>query len=304
MNAGLPTRRLGDLEVTVAGLGCNNFGRRIGIDETRAVIDAALEAGINFLDTADVYGDGRSEELIGEVLADGRRERVVLATKFGMGRSAELPGAPGSAAYVRAACDASLRRLRTGTIDLLQYHKPNPDVAIEETLGAMHELVGEGKVRALGVSNFSASQLEEACRVAPVASLQNEHSLLRRKIERDVIPACEALGVGVLPYFPLASGLLTGKYRRGEQAPEGTRLAGRAQLASDAEWDAIEALERFAHARGIELIDVAIGGLAARPAVASVIAGATKPEQVRRNAAAARWQPTADDLEEIDRILP
>lgn len=303
MNAGLPTRRLGDLDVTVAGLGCNNFGRRIGLEQTRAVIDAALETGVNLLDTADSYGDGRSEELIGEVLSDGRRERVVLATKFGMDRGAELPGAPGSAAYVRAACDRSLRRLRTDVIDLLQYHKPNPDVAIEETLGAMQELVGEGKVRALGVSNFSAEQLEEACRVTPVASLQNEYSLLRREIERDVIPACERLGVGVLPYFPLASGLLSGKYRRGEEAPEGTRLAGRGPLASDADWDAIEALERFAAARGIELIDVAVGGLAARPAVASVIAGATKPEQVRRNAAAARWQPAAEDLEEIDRIL-
>ncbi|MEA2471447.1 MAG: hypothetical protein QOE38_2446 [Thermoleophilaceae bacterium] len=304
MNGGLPMRRLGDLEVTVAGLGCNNFGRRVGLEGTRAVIDAALEAGINFLDTADIYGDGRSEALIGEVLSDGRRERVVLATKFGMDRSGELPGTPGSAAYVRAACDRSLGRLRTSVIDLLQYHKPNPDVAIEETLGTMQELVREGKVRALGVSNFSAAQLEEACRVAPVASLQNEYSLLRREIERDVIPECEALGVGVLPYFPLASGLLSGKYRRGEEAPEGTRLAGRGQLGSDVEWDAIEALEGFASARGLELIDVAIGALAAQPAVASVIAGATKPGQVRRNAAAARWQPTAEDLEDLDRILP
>jgi aryl-alcohol dehydrogenase-like predicted oxidoreductase len=298
----LPTRGLGDLDVTVAGLGCNNFGRRIGLEETRAVIDAALDAGINLLDTADVYGDGRSEELIGTVLSGGaRRERVVLATKFGMDRSGALPGAPGSAEYVRAACERSLRRLQTGVIDLLQYHKPNPDVPLAETLGAMDELRGQGKVRELGVSNFSAEQL----RATPgVVSLQNEYSLLRREIERDVIPACERLDVGVLPYFPLASGLLSGKYRRGAASPEGTRLSGRDELASDAEWDALEALERFASARGIELIDVAIGGLAAQPCVASVIAGATSPEQVRRNAAAGRWQPTDQDLEEIDRIVP
>jgi aryl-alcohol dehydrogenase-like predicted oxidoreductase len=296
----LTTRRIGDLDVTVAGLGCNNFGRRLGLDQTRAVIDAALDAGINFLDTADIYGDGRSEEMIGEVLLGGRRDHVVLATKFGMDRSGALPGAPGSAEYVRAACERSLGRLRTDTIDLLQYHEPNPGVPLNETLEAMAELRRAGKVRELGVSNFGADQL----RATPdVASLQNEYSLLRRDIERDVIPACEELGVAVLPYFPLASGLLSGKYRRGEDAPSGTRLAGRERIASDEEWDVIEAIEQFASARGIELIDVAIGWLVAQPSVASVIAGATKPEQVRRNASATvTWQPSPDDLAELDRI--
>jgi aryl-alcohol dehydrogenase-like predicted oxidoreductase len=298
----LPTRSIGSLRVTVAGLGCNNFGRRLGLDETRAVIDAALDAGINLLDTADIYGDGRSEEMIGEVLSAERRSRVVLATKFGMDLSGSLPGAPGSAEYVRAACERSLSRLQTDVIDLLQYHKPNPDVPLEETLAAMEDLRREGKARELGVSNFSAEQL----RATPdVASLQNEYSLLRREIEHDVIPTCEELGVAVLPYFPLASGLLSGKYRRGEDAPSGTRLAGRDRIASDAEWDTIEALDRFASERGLELIDVAIGWLVAQPAVASVIAGATKPEQVRRNAqAAVSWQPSREDLDELDRIAP
>jgi aryl-alcohol dehydrogenase-like predicted oxidoreductase len=238
---------------------------------------------------------------------------VVLATKFGgdmKGANGEPAGRPGSAPYVRQACEASLRRLRTDTIDLYQYHLPDWDTPIEETLGALDELVREGKVRYIGCSNFSAGQLLEAERVAHDAgfvhfvSLQNEYSLLRRDIERDVIPVCERLGVGVLPYFPLASGLLTGKYRRGERAPDGTRLAGRDTIASDVDWDAIEALERFAAKRGVELIDVAIGGLAAQPMVASVIAGATTVEQVRRNAGAALWQPTPEDLDEIDQIVP
>jgi aryl-alcohol dehydrogenase-like predicted oxidoreductase len=293
----------------VVGLGANNFGARLDLEQTRAVLDAALDAGINFIDTADLYGDGKSEEMIGAVLG-GSRDDVIVATKFGMGRSGSLPGAPGTNAYVHAACEASLRRLRTETIDLFQYHKPNPDIPVEETLGALDELVKQGKIRYGGCSNFDAEQLLEAERVARAAglahfvSLQNEYSLLRREIEHDVIPACERLEVGVLPYFPLASGLLSGKYKRGAASPEGARLSGRDQLASDAEWDALEALERFASARGIELIDVAIGGLAAQPCVASVIAGATSPEQVHRNAAAGGWQPTTEDLEEIDRTVP
>jgi aryl-alcohol dehydrogenase-like predicted oxidoreductase len=297
----LPRRRLGssDLEVTVVGLGCNNFGRRIGLEETRAVVDAALAAGINFLDTADVYGS--SEDLLGEVLS-GRREQVVLATKFGLDRGDRLPGEPGRAEYVRAACERSLRRLRVETIDLYQYHRPNPNVPIVETMGAMATLVDEGKVRWLGVSNCWADELEQACDAAHVVSLQNEYSLLRRGIERDVVPACERLGVSVIPYFPLASGLLSGKYRRGEPAPEDSRLAGRDSLATDAEWDTIEALERFASDRGIEPIDVAVGGLAAQPAVASVIAGAKRPEQARRNAQAGLWVPSAEEVAEIARI--
>jgi aryl-alcohol dehydrogenase-like predicted oxidoreductase len=311
----LPRRRLrdSDLEVSVLGLGGNNFGGRIGLEETRAVVEAALDSGVNLIDTADVYGNqGGSEELLGELL-QGRRDRVVLATKFGgdmRGANGEPAGRPGSRPYVRQACEASLRRLRTDTIDLYQYHEPDWDTPIEETIGALDELVREGKVRYAGCSNFSAGQLLEAERVAHDAgfvhfvSLQNEYSLLRREIERDVIPLCERLGVGVLPYFPLASGLLTGKYRRGRPAPEGTRLAGRQQLASELDWGAIEALERFAAQRGVELIDVAIGGLAAQLMVASVIAGATSAEQARRNAQAALWQPTPDDLMEIDQIVP
>jgi aryl-alcohol dehydrogenase-like predicted oxidoreductase len=311
----LPTRRLrdSDLEVSVVGLGGNNFGGRIGPEETRAVVDAALESGVNFIDTADIYGGrGGSEKILGEVL-EGRREQVILATKFGMdmrGANGDPAGSPGSAPYVRQACEASLRRLRTDTIDLYQYHQPDRDTPIEETLGALDELVREGKVRYTGCSNFNAGQLLEAERAAHNAgfvhfvSIQNEYSLLWREIERDVVPVCERLGVAVVPYFPLASGLLTGKYRRGEPAPEGTRLAGRESSASDLDWEAIEALERFAEERGIELIDVAIGGLAAQPMVASVIAGATKPEQARRNAQAGLWQPTREDLEAIDRIMP
>jgi aryl-alcohol dehydrogenase-like predicted oxidoreductase len=227
----------------------------------------------------------------------------VLATKFGMDRSGALPGAPGSAEYVRAACERSLGRLRTDVIDLYQYHEPNPDVPLEETLGALEELVQAGKVREIGCSNFSADQLRACGR--RYASLQNEYSLLKREIEREVLPACEELGVAVLPYFPLASGLLSGKYSRGEDAPAGTRLAGRGSIASDEQWDTVEALGRFAAARGIELIDVAVGYLAAQPPVASVIAGATKPEQVRRNAqAAVSWQPSREDLDELDRIAP
>ena len=303
MSHGLPTRRLRDLEVTIVGLGCNNFGRRIGLDETRAVVDAALDAGINFFDTAYIYGGelGSSEELLGQAL-HGRRDQAVIATKFGMTEDAGLPGKSGSAEYVRASCEESLRRLRTDRIDLFQYHEPNDEVPLAETLGALEGLVNEGKVRHIGVSNFSAAQLEQACELAPIASLQNEYSLLRREIEKEVLPACERLGVGVLPYFPLASGLLSGKYRRGERAPDGSRLANRDEIASDVDWETIEGLARFADERGVEMIDVAIGWLAARPAVASVIAGAKTPEQVRRNAEAGRWEPSPEDIEELDRI--
>jgi aryl-alcohol dehydrogenase-like predicted oxidoreductase len=305
----LPTRRLrdSDLEVTVVGVGCNQFGGTLDLEGTRAVVDAALDAGVNFFDTADTYGgQGGSEEQLGEVL-EGRRDKVVLATKFGMdmkGRAGDPPGARGSAAYVRWACENSLRRLRVDTIDLYQYHQPDGVTPIEETLWALGELVREGKVRYVGCSNFSAQQLLEAEAVGGThfVSLQNQYSLLRREVEADVVPLCERLGVSVLPYFPLARGLLTGKYRRSEAAPQGTRLAGRDSLASDSEWDVIEALERFASERGIELIDVAIGRLVAQPAVASVIAGATRPEQVRRNVQAGLWQPSEEDLAEIDRI--
>jgi aryl-alcohol dehydrogenase-like predicted oxidoreductase len=298
----LPTRSIGPLEVTVVGLGCNNFGRRVDLDGTRAVVDAALDAGVTFLDTADTYGDGASEELLGEVL-ERRRDSVVLATKFGYERG----GAP---EHVREAVRASLRRLRTDRIDLYQYHRPDRQTPIEETLGAMSELVAEGLVRAIACSNFSAAQLTEAAEAAErngwtaFASVQNQYSLLERGIEAEVVPEAERIGVAVIPYFPLASGLLTGKYRRGEDPPPGTRLAGRGSVADDATFDRLEALAGYASERGIEPIDVAIGALVAQRAVASVIAGATKPEQVRRNAAAARWSPTEDDLRELDAIFP
>ncbi len=310
--AELPQRDIGELSVSVVGLGCNNFGRRVDLDGTRAVVDAALDAGVNLLDTADIYGEqGGSETLLGEVLK-GRRDDVVLATKFGMDMGANGPSARprGSRAYIREAVADSLRRLQTEVIDLYQYHRPDGETPIEETLAALDELVKEGKVRYIGCSNFSAAELDEAAGAARekgyanFVSLQNEYSLLKREIEAEVVPECEQLGVGVLPFFPLASGLLTGKYRRSEAAPEGTRLQGRPEIADDETFDRLEAAERFARERGVELLDVAIAGLACQPMVASVIAGATKPEQVRANAGALRWTPSDADLEELDRIFP
>lgn len=307
-------RRIGDLEVSEVGLGCNNFGRRVDLEGTRAVIDAALDAGVNFLDTADIYGSsgGDSEALLGQVL-EGRRNQVVIATKFGMDMrgAGGLPDAPrGSASYVGAAVDGSLKRLRVETIDLYQYHEPDGVTPIEETLGALNELVEAGKVRFIGCSNFSAEQLTEAADVAAregyaaFVSLQNEYSLLERGLEADVLPECERRGVAVLPFFPLASGLLTGKYILGQEAPEGTRLHGREEVADDATFDRLEQLSAFAAVRGVEPIDVAIGWLAAQPAIASVIAGATKPDQVRRNARAGEWRPDDSDRAEIDAIFP
>ena len=312
----LPTRRLGDsdLEVSAVGLGCNNFGGRLGAEETAAVLDAALAAGITFFDTADIYGGGGGSEVqMGEAL-EGRREEYVLATKFGMQmRGAEAESAPdaprGSREYVRWAIDGSLRRLRTDRIDLYQYHEPDGVTPIAETLEALAELVADGAVGAIGCSNFSAAELEEAERVARerglprFVTLQNHYSLLERGIEAEVAPACERLDVSILPFYPLESGLLTGKYRRGESGPEGTRLAGRSP-GTEAQFDVVEAIERFAAERGIEPIDVAISGLLAQPAVASVIAGATKPEQIRANVATLRWTPSDEDLAELDRIAP
>jgi aryl-alcohol dehydrogenase-like predicted oxidoreductase len=309
----LPTRRLGDLEVSMIGLGCNNFGRRLDLEGTRAVVHAALDAGVTLLDTADVYGgQGGSEQLLGEVLGE-HRHRVVLATKFGMdmhGANGEPAGPRGSRAYIHQAVRASLRRLQTDWIDLYQYHQPDGVTPIEETLGTLHELVTEGVVRAIGASNFSAAQLTDAARVAeecgftPFVSVQNEYSLLKREIEAEVIPVCRQLGIGVLPYFPLASGLLTGKYRRGEPASEGTRLHGREQIADDETFERLERAEQFARERELSLLDVAIAALVAEPAVASVIAGATRPEQVRANVAALRWSPTPEDRRALDEIFP
>ena len=299
-----------DIAVSTVGVGCNAFGTRIDAEQTKAVVDAAFEHGIDFFDTADSYGTGQSEQLLGEAL-EGRRDEVVIATKFGMdmqGVNGDDSGRRGTAAYVRTAAEASLKRLGTEYIDLYQLHTPDPSTPIEETLGAMTELVKEGKVRAIGSSNLQAWQLVDADWISRTQGLescvtaQNEYSLYNRTAETELVPACLALGVGVLPYFPLAYGLLTGKYRRGEAAPAGTRLAVQSDRLANADWDRIEALESYAAARDISILELAIGGLAAQPAVASVIAGATKPEQIAANAAAGRWLPTPEDLDELSAI--
>jgi aryl-alcohol dehydrogenase-like predicted oxidoreductase len=290
------------LRVSRVGLGCNNFGGRIDFDATRAVVDAALEAGVTFFDTAEIYGSGGgSERFLGEIL-ERRRERVVLATKFGWGSERGT----GTAEGVRGAIAGSLERLRTDYVDLYYLHKPDPGTPIAETLGALDELVSEGTVRAIGCSNFSAEQLEEADRVARELGtarftvLQNQYSLLERRDDEEVLPLCRRLGIAYVPYFPLASGLLTGKYRRGEPAPAGTRLAGR-EIES-ARFARVEAFEQFAVERGRTLLELAISALASTPGVGSVIAGATKPEQVRANAAAGSWRLDAAELDALAAI--
>jgi aryl-alcohol dehydrogenase-like predicted oxidoreductase len=291
------------LRVSRVGLGCNNFGGRIDLDATRVVVDAALEVGVTFFDTAEIYGSGGdSERFLGEVLA-GRRDHVVLATKFGWGQDA----GDGSAENTRRALEGSLERLRTDYVDLYYLHKPDPATPIGETLGVLDELVGEGKVRAIGCSNFSAEQLAEADRVARELGtvrftvLQNHYSVIRRDDDQDVLPLCRELGVSYIPYFPLASGLLTGKYRRGEPAPDGTRLAGRE--IEDERFDRVEACAAFAGEHGHTLHELAICALASTPGVGSIIAGATKPEQVRANAAAAAaWRLDAMELDELAKL--
>ena len=309
-------RSLGEsgLQVSVVGLGCNNFGGRLDVDGTRAVVDAAIDAGITLLDTSDTYGGGGgSESALGEVLAR-RRDQVVLATKFGnqnadMGYGPAV-GAKGGRAYIRRAVAESLRRLRTDHIDLYQLHTPDPVTPVEETIAALHELVAEGKVRYLGHSNFSGWQLADAAHLAahnsrtPFVSAQNHWSLLEREAEADVVPAARHFGLGVLPYFPLANGLLTGKVRQGQTIPAGTRLADRESYVTSEKLARVEALITWAQARGVAILDVAIGALAAQPGCSSVIAGATTPEQVKANAATAEWIPSADELAEIDRIVP
>jgi aryl-alcohol dehydrogenase-like predicted oxidoreductase len=285
--------------VSRLGLGCNNFGRRLDYERSRAVVEAALDAGVTFYDTADVYGDGESERFLGRALGD-RRDDVIVATKFGMAMGDDdIPR--GSAQYVRRAVDASLERLGFDYVDLLYYHSPDGVTPIGETIATMAQLVQEGKVHHVGCSNLDAAQLEEAhaaglAHGARVVALQNEYSLLERDAERDVLPLCVERGVGFVPYFPLASGLLTGKYRRGEPPPEGTRLAARPEALTDEAFDRIENLERFAAERGRTLLDLAIGALASTPGVVSVIAGATKPEQVQANARAAEWELSAEEL--------
>jgi len=290
------------LRVSRVGLGCNNFGGRIDLDATRAVVDAALDAGITFFDTADVYGSGGgSERFLGEIL-EGRRERVVLATKFGW----EPDRGRGGADHARTAIDASLERLRTDYVDLYYLHKPDPSAPIGETLAALDELVREGKVRAIGCSNFSAEQLVAADRsareqgTARITVLQNHYNLLERGDDAELLPLCRELGIAYIPYFPLASGLLTGKYHRDEPSPEGTRLAGR--KIESGRFDRVEALARFAEERGRTLLELAISALASTPGIGSVIAGATKPEQVRANAAAGDWHLSARDLEGLSAL--
>ena len=310
-------RPLGDsgLIVSSVGLGCNAFSRRVGLDGVREILTAARDTGVTLLDTADVYGDppGASESLLGEALK-GQRDEFVVATKFGMDmRGANGPdyGVRGSRGYIRRAVEGSLGRLQTDHIDLFQLHVPDDVTPVEETLSALTDLVREGKVRYLGCSNVAGWQVADADWTARSAglerfvSVQNRYSLLDRAIEDEVVPACEMFGLGVLPYFPLEYGLLTGKYRRGEQAPAGSRAErdpSRAQWLQGANWDRIEALEAYAAARDLSILDVAIGGLAAQPAVASVISGATSGDQVRANAAAVAWDPTEADLVELDEL--
>jgi aryl-alcohol dehydrogenase-like predicted oxidoreductase len=307
-------RQLGDsgLTVSVVGLGCNNFGGRMDADQTAAVVTAAVDAGITLFDTADMYGGqpGLSETLLGQALGK-RRDDVVIATKFGgdmRGYNGPDWGVRGSRRYIRKAVEASLRRLGTDWIDLYQLHVPDPVTPIEETLAALSEIVAEGKVRYLGSSQFAGWQVVDADWAARTAGLehfisaQNRYSLLEREIEDELIPACEHLGIGVLPFYPLASGLLTGKYKRDAGAPAGTRLASMPERLAAADFDKIEALETFAAERDLTLLDVAIGGLAAQPAVGSVIAGATRPEQIEQNVAAGLWEPTPEDLAALDEL--
>jgi aryl-alcohol dehydrogenase-like predicted oxidoreductase len=306
----LERRRIGTLEVSLTGLGCNNFGWRIDSAESGRVVGTALDSGINFFDTADIYDKGHSEEYLGRALA-GRRREAIIATKFGMKFDEARQGARPE--YVRQAAEDSLRRLGTDTIDLYQLHQPDPNTPIAETLGALNELVREGKVREIGCSNFSAEQIREAERwageaagsCARFAGVQNQYSLFHREPEAEVLPECRRLGLAFLPYFPLANGLLTGKYRRGQPLPKGSR--GEAgfgpKVFTEENVDKVERLIEFAAARGHSLLELAFSWLAAQPAVASVIAGAVSPEQVRANATAALWKLTAEDLREIDGLL-
>jgi aryl-alcohol dehydrogenase-like predicted oxidoreductase len=307
----LSHRKLGSSQITVpvVGIGCNAFGSRMDADQVQAVVDTAIEHGATFFDTADTYGLGASEELLGRALGS-RRDDVVIATKFGMdmkGKSGDDRGRRGSAEYIRTSVEGSLRRLGTDHIDLYQLHVPDPQTPIEETLETLDDLVTAGTVRAIGSSNLAAWQLVDAAwtsrtrGLASFVTAQNEYSLYNRTAEVELTPACLELGVGILPYFPLAYGLLTGKYRRGEDAPAGTRLAlsSQARRLANADWDRIEMLQAFAGQHGVSILELAIGGLAAQPAVASVIAGVTRPEQVEANVRAAAWQPSAETLDAL-----
>lgn len=313
-------RNIGPLSVSSVGLGCNNFARKLDERSSADVVNAAIEAGINFFDTADVYGygdhpysgTGQSESFLGAALGS-RRSDVVIATKFGISMSkTDRTMRGGGARWVRQACEGSLRRLGTDYIDLYQMHRPDWDSDISETLGALNELVEEGKVRVVGCSNFSSEELIEAdvaateLGSASFHSVQNEYSLLRREAEQEVLPTCTDLGIAFLPFFPLASGLLTGKYRKGEDAPPGTRLAfwepREHQALTDDVLDQVEQLSQIAEESGHTILDLAFSWLLTRPQVASVIAGATSPEQIRGNASAASWDVPADVLSRVDAL--
>jgi aryl-alcohol dehydrogenase-like predicted oxidoreductase len=299
------------LMVSALGLGCNNFGRRLDLEKTRTVVDSAIEAGINFFDTADVYGDrGGSETLLGATLGN-RRKDLILATKFGLPMDDEGRLAGGSRRYVLSAVEASLKRLKTEWIDIYYLHRPDPATPIEETLGALDDLTRQGKVRFAGCSNLPGPQLADAMEVArtkklaPFVAAQDEYNLLTRGIETSLVPVIERLGLALVPYFPLASGLLTGKYRKGQPMPTGTRLSDprfSARFANEQNLEVVERLAAFCAERGRTILELAFGWLLARPYVASVIAGATAPEQVRENADALGWQLTADEIAAVDRI--
>lgn len=307
-------RRLGDsgLKVSEVGLGCNNFGTRIDQDQTTAVVEAALAAGVTFFDTADMYGGGKSEVMLGKALG-ARRGDVVLATKFGTRMGPAPYSGGGSRRYIVRAVEASLSRLGTDYVDLLQMHQPDPETPLEETLRALDDLITAGKVRYIGNSNYAGWQIADAdwtartAHFARFASAQNNYSLLERHVAREVLPACERFGLGFLPFFPLASGLLTGKYRRGAPPPEGTRLAvmgaRAAQAMNDRNFDRIEALEAWARERGHTLLDLAFAWLLGQPVVSSVIAGATSAEQVAANAATAGWCLTPEEVAEVTALV-
>jgi len=306
----METRTIGSLKVSVVGLGCNNFGMRVGRKETAAVVDAALSAGINFFDTADIYGGTKSETYLGAALG-ARRDDIVLATKFGAPYEGHEGGA--SAAYIRTAVEDSLTRLGTDRIDLYQQHVPDQKTPIAETIGVLGELVAEGKVREFGCSNFSEAMLTEAAEATPAGSpgfvsVQNQYNILYREPEGGVLEWCERTGTAFLPYFPLASGLLSGKYRAGEPPPEGTRLGAMGDRAasqlSDERLAVVAALDELAGREGHSVLDLAFGWLLARPAVASVIAGATRPQQVTANVAAGTWRPDTEVLAAVDTIAP
>ena len=301
-------RKIGTLDVSVAGLGCNNFGWRIDADATAAVVNAAIDSGINFFDTADVYGGGQSEEYLGRALK-GRREKVLIATKFGMKMADGKEGA--QSAYIRQAASDSLRRLGTDHIDLYQLHRPDPSTPISDTLGALSELVKADKVREIGCSNFSAQQLREAAQVslhtgAPrFVSVQNNYSLLHREPEAEVLPECQALGIAFLPYFPLANGLLTGKYRKGQPFPKSSRADDGfgPKVFTDENLELAEQLRSFAESRGHTLLELSMAWLASRSVISSVIAGAKTPEQVRANASAVSWRLTDAEVAAVNAML-